>query len=140
MLKRQSYESPQTTSVSQFPSLTEASAPTDATAELAPEEFTYGQKLAASIMTFVTAGEGLGGNLEGLTPESTQNNLRRKMTFSDDKQTGTRYSVDGEDGVSNAVDHELQLLRLRTKAQEIIIYPDQKYLCCVVQSTGKYGT
>jgi hypothetical protein len=26
---------------------------------------------------------------------------------------------------------------LRTKRQEIIIYPDTNYLCCVVQSVGK---
>jgi hypothetical protein len=28
---------------------------------------------------------------------------------------------------------------MRTKRQEIIIYPDTKFLCCVIQAVGKFG-
>jgi hypothetical protein len=28
---------------------------------------------------------------------------------------------------------------MRSKRQEIIIYPDTKFLCCVIQAVGKFG-
>lgn len=34
-------------------------------------------------------------------------------------------------------DNDVQLLRLRLKKQEVIIFPDPKYLCCVVQDMDK---
>ena len=35
---------------------------------------------------------------------------------------------------------QAQLMRLRIKSREIIIFPDPQYLCCVVQRIGKQGT
>lgn len=45
------------------------------------------------------------------------------------RQLGEEESTSKED--------QVQLLRMRTKRQEVIIYPDTKYLCCVVQAAGK---
>lgn len=42
-----------------------------------------------------------------------------------------------EEVENSSKEDQVQLLRLRTKRQEIIIYPDSNYICCVVQSVGK---
>lgn len=36
-------------------------------------------------------------------------------------------------------DEEVQLLRIRLRKQEVIIFPDPNYLCCVIQDTEKPG-
>lgn len=36
-------------------------------------------------------------------------------------------------------DDEVQLLRIRLRKQEVIIFPDPNYLCCVIQDTEKPG-
>ncbi|KAI1617471.1 hypothetical protein EDD37DRAFT_646319 [Exophiala viscosa] len=57
--------------------------------------------------------------------------------------SGESENKDGaatEDEIDNKADEdEVQLLRLRTKHQEIIVFPDPNYICCVVQRMGKAG-
>ncbi|KAJ9612174.1 hypothetical protein H2200_003771 [Cladophialophora chaetospira] len=94
--------------------------------------------LAASIFQFVNNANMLGETL-GTTSRSRGNTdgpyaaagyaaeASRKQRSSDEDTENTP----GEDGV--------QLLRLRTKHQEIIIFPDSNYICCVVQRIGNAG-
>ena len=51
-----------------------------------------------------------------------------------------KHHLDRETDLHDKVGgNEVQLLRMRTKRQEIIIYPDTKFLCCVIQTVGKSG-
>lgn len=49
----------------------------------------------------------------------------------------TTQSQEQRDQLTITKDEDVQLLRLRTKKQEIIIFPDPNYLCCVVQNLAK---
>lgn len=106
----------------------------------APSEPTLAQKLAGIIMTFMESAERLGSSLNNLDPEQYEANMRRKMKTED--RAGQTQESNGkeEEHNSRSVDQDLQLLRLRTKCQEIIIYPDSKFLCCVVQGIGKVAS
>lgn len=42
-----------------------------------------------------------------------------------------------EEAEARRGESQVQLLRLRVKHREIIIFPDPQYLCCVVQRVGK---
>lgn len=56
------------------------------------------------------------------------------------KNATAKHPVDKDvDTHDKAGGDEVQLLRMRTKRQEIIIFPDTKFLCCVVQAVGKLG-
>lgn len=85
------------------------------------------QVLAGSIFAFVAAAVDLGGSLQNLTdmdePLSGVQDTTRDG--SQENSDSTQTNVLSEDDV--------QLLRLRLKKQEIIIFPDPNYLCCVVQ-------
>jgi hypothetical protein len=83
--------------------------------------------LAGSIFQFVQSAASL-----GTTVGSTS-----MLHSSTDSVLNSRPDVPGEDDGSIAGDDEVQLLRLRTKNQEIIVFPDSNYICCVVQKVGK---
>ena len=94
--------------------------------------------LAASIFHFVNNANVLGETLGN----TSRDGVREEGTFAtfgygeamDDSTNGANF---GEDMESNPSADEVQLLRLRTKHQEIIIFPDANYICCVVQKVGK---
>ena len=96
--------------------------------------------LAASIFQFVNNANVLGETL-GTT---SRNGARADGTFAaggygetlDASQKGQGFEDDTEN--TPGAD-DVQLLRLRTKHQEIIIFPDPKYICCVVQRVGRPG-
>ena len=96
--------------------------------------------LATSIFQFVNNASGLGATL-GATSRRA---IRMDGTFAGGAfSDGTRVSrkdqsldEEAEHGMS---EDEVQLLRLRTKYQEIIIFPDSNYICCVVQRVGRAG-
>ncbi len=95
--------------------------------------------LAAAIFQFATNASALGVTL---------GTASRGAAGSDGVSAGTSYG-DGsvsrhdsnveEESDSRSNDDEVQLLRMRTKHQEIIIFPDPNYICCVVQRVGKGG-
>jgi hypothetical protein len=56
----------------------------------------------------------------------------------EEKSTTSKHQIDKDARMhEKAGESEVQLLRMRTKTQEIIIFPDTKFLCCVVQAIGK---
>lgn len=95
--------------------------------------------LAASVFQFVNSASSLG---------QTLGNTSRNVSGVDASLTTAGYSTAANRSKSEAVDEEsdlrdsedeVQLLRLRIKHQEIIIFPDANYICCVVQRAGKAG-
>ena len=60
-------------------------------------------------------------------------------------QQGDKVGLDTSKTGSEESEHirdesRVQLMRLRIKSREIIIFPDPQYLCCVVQRIGRQGT
>lgn len=91
------------------------------------------QVLAESICTFVASAAALAESLRSID------------TLGGDASTALvdagrgRQEKDEPAAPSTASqgDDDVQLLRLRLKKQEVIIFPDPKYLCCVVQDMEK---
>ncbi|EHY57455.1 hypothetical protein HRR83_002939 [Exophiala dermatitidis] len=81
-------------------------------------------------------GHGYGSEITGNTGRT---NDQRPSSSSDNKQQPRRTPGDDEESdttTTRGTEDEVQLLRLRTKHQEIIIFPDPNYICCVVQKMG----
>jgi len=93
--------------------------------------------LASSIFDFVNSASALGLTL-GTTSRLTATSDRTPRRPTDRESTTTERNPEDEIESRNGAD-EVQLLRLRTKHQEIIIFPDPNYICCVVQRVGKAG-
>ena len=97
------------------------------------------EELAASIFQFMKVAGTLGSTLTSVADEQAQeegNQLRRSDAAS---------SVPDADGSTEEAeirhaDSQVQLLRLRVKHREIIIFPDPHYICCVVQRIGKQAS
>ena len=117
---------------------------TDEDASNVPEPTTPAQHLARAILSFLDSAQTLGLCLQPLNSDPSSSSHRRTLSFSDDKEnrgpdanSAEKLDDDRMDGRGQDL---LQLLRLRTTTQEIIIYPDARYVCCVVQGlAGKYG-
>ena len=82
---------------------------------------TAAEELALSIFSFVSSAKSLGMTMEPLLAQ---------------KNTSLRSLTTYEPTTSKPEDGEVQLLRLRTKKHEIIVYPDTRFLCCVVSRSG----
>ena len=93
-------------------------------------------QLAAAILSYVTAASALGSVMLSTVTIKHQGNGARDAMTQQTKVTADGTAETGDHDTGGTGD-ELQLLRMRTKRQEIIIYPDSKYLCCVVQSVAK---
>ncbi|KAK5458167.1 hypothetical protein LTS15_004246 [Exophiala xenobiotica] len=95
--------------------------------------------LAATIFHFVNSATSLGLTL-GSTSRSAASS-EGTVTAGGYSSTAVASKRDGteEESDSRSSEDEVQLLRLRTKHQEIIIFPDSNYICCVVQRAGKAG-
>ena len=97
------------------------------------------EQLASAIFEFVSVSNSLSSKMELL---SVQNSGRLDITSLSNEENSARSKhhvgkdVDTHDKVGG---NEVQLIRMRTKRQEIIIYPDTKFLCCVIQAIGKFG-
>jgi hypothetical protein len=98
-------------------------------------EPTYTEKLTASILEFVNTAVVLGSTLEVSHSEDGSN---QKLDAVQTQGQAQRLVGDDDEG-TDGKEQEVQLLRLRTRRQEIIIFPDANYLCCVVQNAGKYA-
>jgi hypothetical protein len=106
---------------------------------LAKEDPTPAEQLASSIFQFVSVSNSLSSKMEVLSaPKSgrlditslsnEENNARPKQHVGNDAEMHEKSGG-----------NEVQLLRMRTKRQEIIIFPDTKFLCCVIQAVGRSG-
>lgn len=93
--------------------------------------------LAASIFQFVNAAAGLGTTL---LFTSNSELFGRQFTPNGTADLPVQVKTDERDDYTQQDDQEVQLLRLRTRHQEVIIFPDPRYLCCVVQKIGKQGS
>lgn len=90
------------------------------------------QVLAESICTFVASSVAVAESLRNIDA------LGDTSAAPADSGRGRREK-DGlaPSSTTSPADDEVQLLRLRLKKQEVIIFPDPKYLCCVVQDMEK---
>lgn len=101
-----------------------------------PEKLSAAEELAASIFQFMKAAGSLGGTLTTIAAEQDSDegsSLRRTEALS----RGADPDVPAEEAEARRGESQVQLLRLRVKHREIIIFPDPQYLCCVVQRVGK---
>ena len=101
-------------------------------------EVSPAEELAASVYKFVKSAESMGTSLSGLSEERDMDGNRTSY----DVGGGIGKDVEGASGTSKEStsgneDSQIQLLRLRIKRREVIIFPDPQYLCCVVQRIGK---
>lgn len=83
------------------------------------------QILASSIYNFVATATTLGSALRNIDGEENKALAR--------DETSNQGQVD----VESQAEDDVQLLRLRLKRQEVIVFPDPNYLCCVVQDLDK---
>lgn len=90
------------------------------------EHMTPSQVLAASIFDFVNYSEKLASSISQAT--SRTGLVSNTGTQSTEQQTDQTDAADEED---------VQLLRMRTKRQEVIIIPHPNYLMCVIQNLPK---
>lgn len=108
-------------SVPSFSSALEVSKDDDE-AESQKEETSHAQRLASTIYEFVGASSKLAACVQeaSILPDATGSDAHRSGAEGNENSAGT--------------ENDVQLLRMRTRKQEIIIYPDQNYLCCVIQN------
>ena len=89
-------------------------------------------ELATSIFHFVQIADSLGMTLSTIAAEQESDD------FTPQRGELEQITSDaGEDGAVHTDSSQIQLLRLRIKHREIIIFPDPRYLCCVVQRQGR---
>lgn len=88
------------------------------------------ESLASKIFEYVRVAAQLGDTIS--TIEQTENISRSSQ---DAPASGQREKLGSQ--IEGFGDAEVQLLRLRLKKQEVIIFPDPKYLCCVIQTLEK---
>ncbi|KIW97037.1 uncharacterized protein Z519_02429 [Cladophialophora bantiana CBS 173.52] len=96
------------------------------------------ERLASSIFQFVNNANAMSATLgaasrTGVRPDGTYTG----GVYGESKAARKKERNSEEDAENGIAEDEVQLLRLRTKHQEIIIFPDPNYICCVVQKIGK---
>ncbi|KIW17284.1 hypothetical protein PV08_04475 [Exophiala spinifera] len=97
------------------------------------------EALAASVFQFVTSASFLGQTLGSTSRHVSGVEASLSAAgYSAAAQSPKSEVVDEESDIRDSED-EVQLLRLRIKHKEIIIFPDANYICCVVQRAGKAG-
>ena len=92
--------------------------------------------LAASIFQFVNQAASLGVTLGSISRDA---DLSAAASYRDSSASRQEQENAEEESLRTKED-EIQLLRLRIKFQEIIVFPDPNYICCVVQRVGKAGS
>ncbi|EXJ86514.1 hypothetical protein A1O3_03465 [Capronia epimyces CBS 606.96] len=96
--------------------------------------------LASSIFQFVTNADALGVTLGTVSRGTTGSEGPHGGSGHSDDTTGSKQDAGNEEESDQTRgEDDVQLLRLRIKHQEIIIFPDPNYICCVIQRTGKIG-
>lgn len=103
---------------------------------------TRAERLASDIFLFVSTASFLAASLE-----STATSLESTATskgYDASYQNGTGYGHMQKGKTTAIAEQEvevnpLQLLRMRSKKHEIVIFPDPNFICCVVQSMERLG-
>lgn len=98
------------------------------------------EDFAAAVAGFVTSATSMNDAIRlCLSGNANRNDTFRPLTRGDSEG----HNVDGEGNEIQQAVHDVsdvQLLRMRTKKHEVVIFPDSKFLSCVVQEVGKHGT
>jgi hypothetical protein len=93
---------------------------------------TRAERLASDIFLFVTAASYLATSLESTAP-SNANTIYKNNNGYGHPQKGKTTAMPELEVELNPV----QLLRMRSKKHEIVIFPDPNFLCCVVQNMDR---
>lgn len=97
--------------------------------------------LAASIFQFVNNANVLGNTLRAASRSGGRaDGSYAAGNHGEAADTSRKERTSEEDAENMPSEDEAQLLRMRTKHQEMIIFPDPNYICCVVQRVGKAAT
>ncbi|ETI23297.1 hypothetical protein G647_05097 [Cladophialophora carrionii CBS 160.54] len=106
----------------------------------APQSARPVEILASSIFQFVNNANVLGKTLGATSRGGPRTNgTFTASAYGEGTDSANNERSSEEDAESGPSEDEVQLLRLRTKHQEIIIFPDPNYICCVVQKMSKAG-
>jgi hypothetical protein len=100
---------------------------------------TLAEQLASAIFEFVSASTSLSSKMELLSMQNSGRLDIASLSHEDNNGRSKAHVGKDTDTYDKAGGNEVQLIRMRTKRQEIIIYPDTKFLCCVIQAVGKFG-
>ncbi|KIW75812.1 hypothetical protein Z517_10556 [Fonsecaea pedrosoi CBS 271.37] len=99
------------------------------------------ERLASSIFQFVNNANAMGATLGAASRSAARpDGTYPGAAYGEAKTVQNKERNTEEDAENGDTEDEVQLLRLRTKHQEIIIFPDPNYICCVVQRIGKTAT
>ncbi|KAL9106651.1 MAG: hypothetical protein Q9227_008371 [Pyrenula ochraceoflavens] len=94
--------------------------------------------LASSVTQFVSAATQLRLHINPTASESEARSLFLTNPAKETLPSGNgRPNKPAESEMEDAIDDDVQLLRMRTKNHEVIIFPNTKFLCCVVQDHSK---
>jgi len=111
---------------------TRTSAPIQTTAR---SQVTAAEVLASAIFRFVAEAGSLQSAMDKVTSPSPTS-MRVTLSLASDNYGPATPEPKNDQPVEEygGID-EVQLLRLRTRKQEIIVYPDKHFLCCVIQGS-----
>lgn len=94
---------------------------------------TRAEKLASDIFHFVTAASALSSSLQSTTiSKESDESYKNDIGYQQLQEETLTAKVERESGSSG-----VQLLRMRSKKHEIVIFPDPNFLCCVVQNMDR---
>lgn len=98
------------------------------------------EELANSVFQFVKSAVSLGTTLCTVAAETEEggNSLRPPQHGDKFGTEATKAAADESEDLREEA--QVQLMRLRIKSREIIVFPDPQYLCCVVQKVGKQSS
>lgn len=96
--------------------------------------------LASSIFQFVNNANGVASDIECAVLSAGSAGVVPTGANDATMANGKIEAQGDEEGDPQPDMQDIQLLRLRTKNREIIIFPDPNYICCVVQKVGKPGS
>ena len=95
------------------------------------------EELAGSVFQFVNSAVSLGSTLRSVGLENEDDGTGSlRLPLQGDKSAEDSSKTSPEESEEFHNESQVQLLRLRIKSREIIIFPDPQYLCCVVQKVG----
>jgi hypothetical protein len=102
----------------------------------AKSQATAAEVLASAIFRFVAEAGSLHSAIDKVTSQSPTS-MRVTLSLASDGYGSTTPEPKKDQPVEEYGEiDEVQLLRLRTRKHEIIIYPDKHFLCCVIQGSG----
>ena len=103
-----------------------------------PYKPSQAETLAAHIFAYVSSASALSTCLSRSAAGRDEETEYSGSNTQSAPQNGVTQNQDDNEGLPEE-DDELKLLRLRTRANEIIIFPDRRFLLCVVHDLAAMG-